>query len=259
MEFSLPEFPAQPAAQAAFIAAIVSLLLGLILAMIPSSVGRLLGLGERPGRAGAIAELRSGGGFILGLSLATLLFDQPVLYVALGAAFATAALGRLVSMLMERAASLPNVALLMVQVLIAAALLNSNLFDVFSTDTTVAFPEEFNAQLVFAVYGLTAAVGLAALLAPRAIEAVAGLQPMTAGGTSLIRSGGGFAIGSALVGLAAANPMMELGFGAALAFAVAFRIVGLVINRGNFLYAAAAIVVEAAAATLVLSYVIGMM
>jgi hypothetical protein len=58
--------------------------------------------------------------------------------------------------------------------------------------------------------------------------------------------------------MAVANPMMDLGMGAALAVAVLGRLVALVFNRGNYIYAILALILEGAAAALVISDVMGM-
>src|SRR5690349_11394017 len=105
MEFSLPEFPSAPGAQAAFIAAAIAILLGLALVLFPSAVGHFLRLESRETRPGGIGEVRAAGGFLLGLALATLMFDQPVLYTALGIAMAIAAFGRILSLMSDRAAT----------------------------------------------------------------------------------------------------------------------------------------------------------
>jgi hypothetical protein len=258
MEFSLPEFPSAPGAQAAFIAAAIAILLGLALFLFPGSVGHFLGLAGRQTRLGGIGELRASGGFLLGLALATLMFDQPVLYTALGIAFAFAAFGRILSLMSDRAASFLNFLLLLVQVVLAGASLYY-FFDVFTPDMQFAMPEEMNARLVFYAYIAVALVGALMMFAPRISCKTAGLDGISEMGYSAVRSAGGLALGAALVGMAVANPMMDLGFGAALAVAVVGRLIALVLNRGNYIYAVLALLVEGALAALFTSYVVGMM
>jgi hypothetical protein len=258
MEFSLPEFPSAPGAQAAFIAAAIAILLGLVLFLFPVTVGRLLGLESRETRFGAIGELRATGGFLLGLSLATLMFDQPVLYTALGIAFAVAAFGRILSLMSDRAATFLNFLLLLVQIVLAGASLYY-FFDVFGPDTQFSMPEEMNAKLAFYTYVAVAAVGALMMFAPRISCRVAGVDGIIDIGYSAVRSAGGFALGAALIAMAAANPMMDLGMGAALAVAVLGRVIALVFNRGNYVYAVLALIIEGTAAALVISYVMGMM
>lgn len=258
MEFSLPEFPSAPGAQAAFIAAAGVILIGLALLVFPGAIGRFLGLQGRDALPGAIGELRADGGFMLGLALATLMFDQPVLYTALGVALAVAAFARIISLMSDRAMTVRNVLVLIVQIVLAGASLYY-FFDVFTPDLQLAVPEDMNARLAFYTYGAIAVVGLFMTFAPRISSAIAGLEGISDAGYSAVRSAGGFAIGAALTAMAAANPMLDLGIGAALAVAVIGRVVTLVFNRGNLAYAALALVIEAAAAALVLSYVMGMM
>jgi hypothetical protein len=258
MEFSLPEFPSAPGAQAAFIAAAIAILLGLVLFIFPGSVGRFLGLEGRETRPAAIGEFRATGGFLLGLSLAALMFDQPVLYTALGIAFAIAAFGRILSLMSDRAATFRNFLLLLVQIVLAGALLYY-FFDVFSPDMQFAMPEETNAKLVFYTYIAIAVIGALMMFAPRISCKVAGVDGITDIGFSAVRSAGGFALGAALIAMAVANPMMDLGMGAALAVAVLGRVIALAFNRGNYAYAILALVLEGAAAAVVISYVMGMM
>ena len=258
MEFSLPEFPSAPGAQAAFIAAAIAILIGLALLVFPGTIGRFLGLQSRDRRPGAIGELRADGGFMLGLALATLMFDQPVLYTALGVALAFAAFARIISLMSDRAATLLNFLVLIVQIVLAGASFYY-FFDVFTPDMQLAVPEDMNARLAFYTYAAVAVVGVAMAFAPRIACSIVGLDGITDTGYSSVRSAGGFAIGAALTAMAVANPMMDLGMGAALAIAVLGRVIALVFNRGNYAYAALALVIEAAAAALVISYVMGMM
>lgn len=258
MEFSLPEFPSEPGAQAAFIAAAVSIVLGLAFLVFPGYFGRFVGLESRETRPGAIGELRAAGGFLAGLALATLMFDQPVLYTALGVSLAIAAFGRIISLMSDQAATLLNFLLLVVQVVLAGATLYY-FFDVFTPDMQFAMPEEPEARLVFYTYVVFAVIGALMMFAPRIAAMISGLQAIADSGVTSIRSAGGFAVGAGLTGMAVANPMMDLGFGAALALAVIGRLIALALNRGNWIYAVIALAVEGAGAFLVLSYVMGMM
>lgn len=258
MEFSLPEFPSAPGAQAAFIAAAIAILLGLALFVFPGSVGRFIGLESRETRPGGIGELRAAGGFLLGLALATLMFDQPVLYTALGIAFALAAFGRILSLMSDRAASFLNFLLLLVQAVLAGASLYY-LFDVFTPDMQFAMPEEMNARLAFYSYTAVAVVGALMMFAPRICCKIAGLDGMTDMGYSAVRSAGGFALGAALIAMAVANPMMDLGVSAALGMGALGRVIALIFNRGNYIYAILALLAEGGLAALIISNVAGMM
>ncbi|MBB1249695.1 DUF4345 family protein [Rhizobium sp. G21] len=120
MEFSLPEFPATPVGQAAFVSAALALAFGLLYLIIPQRMGRLIGL--QSGRVGAIGELRPAGGFLAGIAAATLLLDQPILYAALGLSLGLGAFGRLLSLMSDQAASLVNIVMLVLQAIMAGAL-----------------------------------------------------------------------------------------------------------------------------------------
>jgi hypothetical protein len=226
--------------------------------LFPSAVGHFLGLESKETRPGGIGEVRASGGFLLGLALATLMFDQPVLYTALGIALALAAFGRIISLMSDRAATLLNFLLLAVQAVLAVATLYY-LFDVFTPDMQFEMPEELNAKLTFYTYAGFALIGAILMFAPRIACRVSGLQPIADSGVTSVRSAGGFMVGSALTGMAVANPMMDLGFGAALAIGIIGRIIALALNRGNYAFAITALVVQGIGAALVISYVFGMM
>jgi len=181
-----------------------------------------------------------------------------VLYTALGIALAIAAFGRILSLMSDRAATFLNFLMLLVQLVLAGASLYY-FFDVFTPDMQFAIPEEMNAKLVFYCYVAIAVVGALLMFAPRITSRIAGLNGITDMGYSTVRSAGGFALGVALIGMAVANPMMDLGFGGALAVGVLGRVIALAFNRGNYIYAILALLVEGAIAAVVISYVAGMM
>ena len=133
MEFSLPEFPTAPGAQAAFAAVCFLILVGLLFLIFPVSVGRFLGLESRETRPGAVGELRAAGGLLAGLAIATLMFDQPVLYTALAIALLISTFGRILSLMSDSAATLFNFLLLSVQIVLTGATLYY-FFDVFTPD-----------------------------------------------------------------------------------------------------------------------------
>ncbi|MDB5523348.1 MAG: hypothetical protein JWM58_1111 [Rhizobium sp.] len=258
MEFSLPEFPSAPGAQAAFVAAAIALVFGLVLLVFPGFSGRFLGLQSGETRPAAIGELRAAGGFLAGLALATLMFDQPVLYTALGTALAISAFGRILSLMSDRAATFLNFLLLAVQIVLAGATLYY-FFEVFTPEMQFTMPQDMNATLVFYTYAAFAVIGALMMFAPRIACMTVGLEAITDTGSTSMRSAGGFTLGAALIGMAAANPMMDLGFGAALAIAVIGRVIALILNRGNYIYQILALLVQGAAAALVISTVMGMM
>lgn len=105
----------------AFCAALVTVAIGLFFLFAPGLAFRAMGLALREGRRGGYAEARSTlGGFPLGLGLAAIFLAQPMVYLALGAAFALAAFGRILSMMSDSAKTALNWALLLVQLALAA-------------------------------------------------------------------------------------------------------------------------------------------
>ena len=118
MEFYIPT---ETGEFLAFCAAVVTSLLGLVFLFAPGIAFRALGIDQREGRRGGYAEARSTmGGFHLGLGLAALLLAQPMVYLALGAAFALAAFGRILSMLSDSGNTVVNWLYLIVQIALSA-------------------------------------------------------------------------------------------------------------------------------------------
>ncbi|OLP56151.1 DUF4345 domain-containing protein [Rhizobium rhizosphaerae] len=106
----------------AFCAALITMVLSLPFLFAPGFSLKLLGLMPREGRRGTYAEARSTlGGFPLGLGLAAVLLAQPMVYLALGAAYALAAFGRLLAILSDDAGTLANWLLFILQLGLALA------------------------------------------------------------------------------------------------------------------------------------------
>ena len=118
MEFYIPT---ETGEFLAFCAALATAAIGLIFLFAPGLAFRAIGLDLREGRRGGYAEARSVmGGFPLGLGLAAVLLAQPMVYLAMGAAFALAAFGRILSMLSDGGNTLWNWLYLAVQMVLAA-------------------------------------------------------------------------------------------------------------------------------------------
>jgi hypothetical protein len=114
-------FPTELGEQLAFCAAAFTALVGLFMMFAPGYAYRFFGLAVREERPGAYAESRSVGGFYLGFGLAAILLAQPMIYMALGAAFGLAAFGRVLSLLSDRGGGMMvNLLLLVVQAILAA-------------------------------------------------------------------------------------------------------------------------------------------
>ncbi|MBP2237602.1 hypothetical protein J2Z31_004125 [Sinorhizobium kostiense] len=104
----------------AFFAAAAAALLGLVMLFAPRLTFRAAGIGLAEGRRGGLAEARSTmGGMHVGLGLGAILLAQPMVYLAVGAAFALAAFGRALSMMSDNGATLFNWLALLVQAALA--------------------------------------------------------------------------------------------------------------------------------------------
>lgn len=118
MEFYIPT---ETGEFLAFCAAAVTSLLGLVFLFAPGIAFRALGIDLREGRRGGYAEARSTmGGFPLGLGIAALLLAQPMVYLALGASFALAAFGRILSMASDKGNTVVNWLFLCIQIVLSA-------------------------------------------------------------------------------------------------------------------------------------------
>jgi hypothetical protein len=240
MEFSLPEFPATPIGQAAFVSAVLAAVFGLVYLVIPQSMGRLIGL--QSGRNGAIGELRPAGGFLAGFAVATLLLDQPILYAALGLSLGLGAFGRLLSLMSDQAASLVNIVMLVLQALMAGALA-TRLPEAFADAEAFLWPVEFQTQLAAYGYAAFSIVGLVIMFMPRVSAHIAGLAFLAQAGHGPVRSAGGILLALGLLGiyvagltesLYVAQLFLAMGMVAALIVSVVGRLAALALNRGNY-------------------------
>jgi hypothetical protein len=261
MEFSLPEFPSEPWPQAAFVAVVLLMVLGLAKAIFPRTFGIVLGLETRPGRNGGIGELRIGGGFLLGLSAATFLFDQPALYTGIGIALALGTFGRLLAMMSDQAVSLKNLFLVVIEAALAIATL-CYFFDIVTPELEIAtMPAEFPANAAYLSYAALAIIGAFIMIAPGLSMLLCGLAPRNdhRGGYAAMRSAGGMLLGASGAALLLGNPMLDLGMASALVFSVAGRLLALIFNRGNLRYGLPALAMQLITATTIAFYIFGMM
>ncbi|MBB5574045.1 MULTISPECIES: DUF4345 family protein [Rhizobium] len=113
-------FPTDLGEQLAYCSAAFTALIGFLAMFAPGYTYRFLKLQVREGRPEAYAEGRATGGFYLGFGLVAILLAQPMVYLALGASFAVAAFGRILSIMSDRGSFLLNIALLVVQAVLAA-------------------------------------------------------------------------------------------------------------------------------------------
>lgn len=87
----------------AWLTALATILIGLVLMFAPRFMMNWLGLAAKEGTANGVSEVRGPfGGMWIGFGLAAILLAQPLIYLALGLAFAFAVVGRLVSFVMDR-------------------------------------------------------------------------------------------------------------------------------------------------------------
>lgn len=98
MDLAFP-WPYSPGEWLAWASAVCTILLGLAALLAPRVALRALGVPASEKSSGARGILRAQvGGFYIGIGITAILFAQPLIYLALGMAWAIAALGRLVSM-----------------------------------------------------------------------------------------------------------------------------------------------------------------
>lgn len=100
IEFTLPYSTGE---WLAFLTALATVLIGLCLMLFPRPMMHWLGLAPRPSSNNGVSEVRGPfGGMWVGFGLAALVLAQPLVYLALGAAFAFAVVGRLYSFVIDR-------------------------------------------------------------------------------------------------------------------------------------------------------------
>lgn len=113
-------FPTEIPEQLAYLAAVLLALSGLLQFAMPQMALRLFGFTVGEVTPEGYAAIRSSGGLQLGLGLAAIFLAQDWTYLALGAASAVAALGRLISLIFDRGVTARNITHLLLQIVIAA-------------------------------------------------------------------------------------------------------------------------------------------
>lgn len=114
-------FPTEFGEQLAFSAAVISAVIGLAMMFAPALTLRLFGLSLMVERRDGLVLVRSSlGGFYLGFGASALLLAQPMVYLALGAAFALATFGAVLSILSDGGPTLRNCLLMVVHLALAA-------------------------------------------------------------------------------------------------------------------------------------------
>jgi hypothetical protein len=260
MELSLPPIPTVLGEQLAMLSAVITFVIGLLLFLLARPIAQWWGFTARAGRDGAAGELRPAGGFMAGLGLAGLLFNQPVIYVMIASAWALAAFGRLLSMMSasDRSNGLYNFLFLILQVALSAAAFYW-FFDVWTGDTSFEMPEDPSAFIVFVAGSATVILGFFLMFAPGLAMMGAGLS-ISEGRSRVIasvRAFGGLLAGSAGVLVLAGNPMCELALGAALLLSLIGRLAALIFETGRYIFQGLLLVLTAAGAGIFLGHIFG--
>lgn len=114
-------WPASTGEWLGWISALVTVLFGAVLFAVPRAGMALLGLQPHPERPHAIAHVRATmAGFYLGVGICCILFAQPFFYLALGASWALTLIGRVVSIVADRAHAPFNLVTAVVEAVLAA-------------------------------------------------------------------------------------------------------------------------------------------
>lgn len=113
-------FPTELPEQIAFMASAASGLIGLFLLILPGTALRVGGFQVGQITPEGYGATRSTGGLYLGLPLCALLFAQEFYYLMVGVTLGFSAVGRLLSLVLDRGIVVRNIALLALQFLLAA-------------------------------------------------------------------------------------------------------------------------------------------
>lgn len=119
MTFYLPSTPGE---WLAFASAVVTIALGLLCLLFPRTTFLMLRLQTRPGSPEAVSESRATmAGFYLGVGVSAILLAQPLVYLALAAGWAFTALGRALSVIVDRGGTRFNAFSIALEVVLALA------------------------------------------------------------------------------------------------------------------------------------------
>lgn len=113
--------PQTPGEWLAWTSAVITVIFGLICFLAPRATFRILRLRTAEGVPAALSESRATmAGFYLGTGLLAIAFQQPFVWLVLGAGWAFTALGRLVSIFADRGNSVFNWGSLAFEIALAA-------------------------------------------------------------------------------------------------------------------------------------------
>jgi hypothetical protein len=114
--------PQSPGEWLAWASALVTLLFGLLCFFTPRLSLRILRLRTADGVPEAVSESRATmAGFYLGTAIVAILFNQPFIWLVLGAGWAFTAIGRLVSIVFDRGNTAFNWISIIIEALLAIA------------------------------------------------------------------------------------------------------------------------------------------
>ena len=242
---------------------LITLLIGLAYFFAPTRMLGSMGLEAKSGVPSAIGEGRSSfAGFLIGLSLACLLLQepsvqQPALTFALGASWLIAALGKVIYIALDGARS-KNLYITLLLAFIMGALA---LWLAEPIGTNLNTPGSNAETYVFFVAILTVLYGLAALVFPRALFRLFGLQakiskPWAYG--SLRGELAGFHIGVGGTYLFASNTLfIGLALGICWICTVFGRMIAMLSDRGNTIGNWILLLIEIGFASVVIASILG--
>tara|TARA_R110002012_G_scaffold199430_2_gene368488 strand:- start:200 stop:583 length:384 start_codon:yes stop_codon:yes gene_type:complete len=113
-------FPSELPEQLAFVSAAVVAVIGLLTLLFPAAVLKAAGFTTGEVAAEGFGAARSSGGLQFGLGLAALALAQDFTYLMLGSALAMAALGRVLSLMLDRGRTGRNVLAVLLQLALAS-------------------------------------------------------------------------------------------------------------------------------------------
>lgn len=120
MDFVFP-WPVSTGGWLAFLSATVTVLIGFVSLFAPLVFLLRLRVWPAPERSESVSAMRANmAGFLLGVGLTSIVMDQPLIYLALGACWAFSAAGRAISILFDRSRMLRNLGMIAVEAGLAA-------------------------------------------------------------------------------------------------------------------------------------------
>lgn len=249
-ELVLPE---TPQAWLAWSVPLATLVIGLGYFLAPASVLGHLGL------AGSVGEGRSGfAGFLAGLAVSSLLFDQPVLFQQVGLGWGFAVIGKLVHLSFDGGRGVSVFVRLTLAAVFAG--LVYGLAGLPQVDPASLAPPATTQQMLVAGAGVVAvAIGALALVSPdliaRALRLATDDEPAAVG--ELRGAYAGFHLAAGLGVLAADGLFTELALGICWLLAAFGRMISMLSERDRLAYNWAMLVVEIALGGGVLGVVFG--